>query len=67
MKQGIMGRFKVWFRREDGAGEMVQLGKALVAKLRGWGDGLAPKSTSCSFRGSEISTQDASGLTHNHL
>lgn len=61
MKQGMMGRFRVWFRREDGAGEMVQLGKALVAKLRGWGDGLAPKSTS------EISTQDMSGVARNHL
>ena len=28
----MMGRFKVWFRKEDGVGEMVQLVKAPTAK-----------------------------------
>lgn len=32
MMQKIMGRFKAWFGREDGAGEMVQLRKVLTAK-----------------------------------
>lgn len=33
MKQRITGRFKVWFGREDGAGEMVQLGKGTGCQI----------------------------------